>query len=360
MDNSILKEKMLSRSEALWGEDRILALAYRLYAHELIFEDTGSGADLEEIKAMVMKTGPVLEELARLQEEDGSIGASDKEVTCGSRIYLSSVFAGVMCIASRVYANLDPVFSRDIVHAALDAGHYLLVGQYKKEGSDSSDENDSRRVSIMDLGSRDEEITLDEKAAQMWAYAELIRTDIEIRNAYDHSMMAGMPQKMSRQKRYEIRLDELINKCIKDYTDAETGPEKNAVKSEGADGADKNTVTDLFLLTDIAVLLDEDENASDKARDMLYEYLSNLAEGITSASEGEPKTVSDVADIALTVAVLSMQMKLTKDSSSTNNGSDLIKVIEYNVIGDTKKSLTEEEKTQLRARIEKCFSVILG
>lgn len=251
-------------------------LAYSLYRYEF-FEDK---SDIEQVKRFVETTSHKLEELYRTQGDDGSCE--------GENILLSTcIFIAIMCIASRNYDDLDPVFARDLVHEALDAGHYLMVGQFKKEGEQGDDANE--RVLISDMSKNDSKLSRMEILSGIWAYSELLKTDAEIRNAYDHSMMAGMPQKMSRQKRYQIRLHDLLKLYLQMEKESDT----------------KAFCAMEFLACFSALLLNED------------------------SEEGEDE-----------------------------NQSDLIKVIEINVIGKKKKFLTKEEASALEEGIQHCADLL--
>ena len=218
MDYEQIASFLDERADHLSEDERALSTAYRLYAYEVRSSFMHKSMDIEDIRSMVEATSPVLEELYRFWNEEGSIaliGGLFAEGSGRGSLYVTASFAAIMCLASRIYEDLDPVFARDIMHSALEAGHYLMVGQFRsedthEEGALDEPSSDEKRISIEDMRSRDHELSESEVYAQLWAYSELLATDTEVRNAYDHSMMAGMPQKMTRQKRYRIRFKDLL------------------------------------------------------------------------------------------------------------------------------------------------------
>ena len=304
------EEVFLQRADELEKSDKLIALAYKLYAYELFFENQGAEPDMDRIKGMVESTSHIIEDLYH------SFDLEDMQFTeenLNQVIYDTSVFAAIMTLASRVYEVLDPVFSRDLIHAALDAGHFLMVGQFKTKEDD--DKEVPERISIMRMGSNDDKLDKASLEAQMWAFSELLRTDKDVRNAYDHSLMAGMPQKMSRQKRYRIRLSELFGKV--------------------SDGGEES---DLKLFSMLAMLIDEEENAPEEIR-------KNMTDKLIDATGSFSKVYAVVAVLALKVVLL-MNEKLS------GGDSQLIKVIEYNVINNNKKKLSDDEINVIRGSID--------
>ena len=300
-----------------------IAVAYRLYAYELFTSEQGLDGDIEHIKAMVEETSHELEALYQKQIDNGSVGEGEYETV----ITETSVFAALLCIASRIYENLDPVFSRDLIHASLDAAHFLMVGQFKT--GEEADEGQNERVSVMRMNSRDDELSEAALAAQFWAFAELLRTDEDVRNAYDHSLMAGMPQKMSRQKRYKVRLSDLFRRVFNTDNFDELKVNFESGKTDA--------LADYVLFGAIACLLDEKENVSEEIR-------KNLEQLILDYDEMTPKSY-------LVLALLSNLLTLKKDDSIEGGNSQLIKVIEYNVINDNRKKLSDEARQEINRRI---------
>ena len=295
-----------------------LCAALRLYAYELLSDKTGTADDIDKIKSMVEATSHILEKMYQgyESEEAGSLNGADRN-TYNKVIFETSVFIAVMCVGSRVYENLDPVFSRDIMHGALDAAHFLISRQFKEADSEENETND--RDSVMRMSSRDSELDENTIASMAWAFAELLNTDKDIRNAYDHSLMAGMPQKMSRQKRYKLRLSDMARLM--------------------GQGSFDNADNAIMLLTSLIVLLDKDETFSEEVRKPLSDYLFNTADN------------SDER-LSAAIAFLALQNELECDEKLGSGSAQLIKVVEYNVIGANKKKLTEDEKTAIKAHIK--------
>ncbi|SDB55840.1 hypothetical protein [Butyrivibrio sp. INlla16] len=319
MNYEIIQNIFLKKAKVLRDDMEELCNALRLYAYELFSDKTGTADDIDKIKSMVESTSPVLEKL--YQEYEGSELNNLKSINgtaYDETIFDLSVFIAVMCVGSRVYENLDPVFSRDIMHAALDAAHFLMVRQFK-EADDEGDEV-SERNSVILMSSRDDELSEGSIAALLWAYAELLKTDKDMRNAYDHSLMAGMPQKMSRQKRYKLRLSDLIKR----------------LSISGYDKAQNY----IGLLLSTVVLLDSEDTFTDEVKRPLYDML------YAKADEADD-------ELSASVALLSLQNELDSDERLGTGASQLIKVVEYNVIGAGKKKMTEEEKSAIKEHMQR-------
>ncbi len=344
MNKDILEKVFLKKSKEVISKGQLMSAAYRMYGYELWLREALEDDDISHIKKLVEDTSPVLEKIYQLQNDDGSVYFEDESHE--SIICDTAVFAAIMCLASRIYEELDPVFSRDIIHAALDAGHYLMIGQFRKGGSDNGkDENYDARVSIQDMGSKDQELSFSEKCAQMWAFAELLRTDPEIRNAYDHSMMAGMPQRMSRQKRYKIRFSELVEKCI---------------KKESIEDPDNNTGFYYLFFSEIATIFDAGENAPENIASIFINDVFKRADICVNDAKRYNKNGMENAnlnlfgiDLSLVMGVLCAEILLKRNLDEQRRDSDLIKVIEYNVINSTEKKLSDSEKDSLKKNIEK-------
>ncbi|WP_139176162.1 hypothetical protein [Butyrivibrio sp. ob235] len=301
------------------GDMEELCTTVRLYAYELLSDKTGRSDDIGEIRELVETTSPVLEKLYQEYENSELNTLKDTNGKAyDETVFDLSVLIAVMCTGSRVYENLDPVFSRDIMHAALDAAHFLMVRQFKEADDDNSDAGE--RSSVIRMSSRDDELSERTTAAMLWAFAELLKTDKDIRNVYDHSLMAGMPQKMSRQKRYKLRVSDLIKRISFDLSG--------------------NVESSILILLSLVVLSDTEETFSDEVRTKLYEFLYKKAD----ESDDEMTTA---------VAVLALQNELDMDEKANGGASELIKVVEYNVIGAGKKKMTEEEKTAVKEHIKR-------
>ena len=317
MENEKIVELFNKKAELLREASVELSIAYRLYAYELLFGENGS-LDIDKIRSVVEATSHGLEKMYREYEDKelSYIDAKDKD-GYDKTIYEVSVFTAVMCIASRVYDNLVPVFSRDIMHAALDAAHFLMSRQFKE--NDSEEKEATETGSVLRMSSRDDVLSQRTVTSLAWGYAELLKTDKDIRNAYDHSLMAGMPQKMSRQKRYKLRLSDLIKRLSDDSID----DIDNSIK----------------VLLSLTVLLDTEDIFSDEVKKVMSEYLYKMADSLDD-------------EMFLAAAILSLQHELYMDEQIVAKGSQLIKVVEYNVIGGGKKQMSEEEKKRIIAHIE--------
>ena len=308
-----IEDIFLKNAKLLESDMEELCAVIKLYAFELFADKTGRLEDIDKIRDMVEATSPVLEKLYQGYEssELGTLKGT-KGTAYDETIFDLSVFIAVMCTGSRVYENLDPVFSRDIMHAALDAAHFLMTRQFKEADDEGGEANE--RSSVMRMSSRDDELSEGTVAALLWAYAELLKTDKDIRNAHDHSLMAGMPQKMSRQKRYKLRLSDLIKRL-------------------SVNGSDK-AQNYIWLLLSAVVLLDYEDTYTDEVKRPLYDLLYKKAD----ESDDELSKV---------IALLSLQNELDSDERLSSGASQLIKVVEYNVIGAGKKKMTEDEKSAI-------------
>ncbi len=271
-----------------------LAVTYGLY--ELEFSDERNDALAQELR-------DAMEKAFDQQDEDGSVEYD---------LCATSVFAANMCIASRALDEYDPIFARDCIHAALDSGQFLMAAIDK--------------LGLL-RGKDTEGVTTEDKQAIVFAFSELMRTDIEIRNAYDHSMMAGMPQKMSRQKKYKLITDFIGNDEL------------------------YGELSDMLVLTAIAVLLDEEDNATSKTRKTIMDKLSYFTDG---AIEGEILADNKTLYmLSYKIMIDALNMVLQKDKEKREGGdSNLIKVIEYNVI-DNRKHMPDEEIKEIQDRITK-------
>ncbi|WP_408071066.1 hypothetical protein [Butyrivibrio sp. JL13D10] len=285
---------------------RLVNLAYRLYRHELLTKNGVDNFDEAYYRSFVETTSPLIEKLYEEQDEDGSLGQS---------IYRTSLFVGIMCVVSRVYDDLDAIFARDCIHAGLDAAHYLMT--------------DKKDIKLLDLKDR---------YALLWAFTELSHTDIEIKNTYDHSLMAGMPQKMSRQKKYKIFTNELCRNLF-DKTD----------EGKGYD-------FDLMIFAGITILLDMQDVFSDDAVRLTANCIFDFADEIV---KNEFSAESLKKDILLLLAVMAKENILYKDSEIENSSdSQLIKVIEYNVINKKKMKLSNEEINEINNKIQMYLKAI--
>lgn len=310
MNSKLVEKIFVNRINELSCANEIFGAVYRMYLHELLAnEEAGSDFSEEYFKKLVDSTSPVIEKNYEEQDEDGSIKGD---------IFATSLFISLMCITSRVYENLDSIFARDCIHAGLDAAHYLLVN----------------KIDIKTL-------EVEKKSAMLWAFCELSRTDVEIKNAYDHSMMAGMPQKMSRQKKYKMLVNQLSREVFAD---------SNYVVKCGY-----KYNFDLMVLSSMIILLDTEDNFSNEVVDFAQNWLFEMADKIINSDFHVEK---EKQDQVLMIAAFACENILYKDNEIQNGSeSNLIKVIEYNIIGQ-KKKLSETEKNEVNDRLKKYLKTI--
>ncbi|MCR5656457.1 MAG: hypothetical protein K6G06_03245 [Butyrivibrio sp.] len=274
-------------------DDNNEALLYRLFAYETCKKSGDEDICLSED---AQKDKETIEELFDNQTEDGDlVGISVPH------------FVSVMCVSSRVFEDVDPVFSRECMHAALESGLGLLESDATKEDAEGL----------------------------LLAFSELLKTDYEIRNTYDHSLMAGMPQKMSRQKKYKMSLS-------KNFDIAFTCD----------DSAKEYELSDVHILAIISILTDVEENISGNFRNKLENYLFEVCDQIVAGDARVSAIDGTTRRVLVDVAVLSLESKLEKQNSEDNDNSQLIKVIEYNVMQSKPKKLSDEEIDIIKQRIE--------
>ncbi len=298
------------------------SLGYRLYAADKSIEDNSDQSYLNDnAEAYEQMISELLKE-SDDQLDDGSVGGD---------VFRTAVYTANMCIASRVYETVDPIFARDGMHTALDAGRYLMGRLDGKNSQNETSDDSTEKAHIQNETSNDtpEKAPLQDETQEMeavlWAFAELLRTDVEIRNAYDHSMMAGMPQKMSRQKKYKM----IVNRLT-------------------AEVFEKDEMNDLKLLTAIAVLYADSESVPSESIRIISDKLSKYADLILE----EKIEADDAFKNAVVVTTLAAaKLELENDEGDEANGSQLIKVIEYNVLNEKKKKLSEDERNLLTGRI---------
>ncbi|WP_026490762.1 hypothetical protein [Butyrivibrio sp. XPD2002] len=300
MDYRLIVKVLGDRVKNSGNGNELVSCAYKLYMHEFLINDEERTFDEAYFKELVEGTSPVIEKSYEEQDEDGSLGGD---------VFRTSLFAGLMCVTSRVYDDLDSIFARDCIHAGLDAAHFLMVSKLDVKA-----------------------LSHNEKLAMLWAFSELSRTDVEIKNAYDHSMMAGMPQKMSRQKKYKM----LVNELGRELFNSETF-------NECADSEDI-TGLDLLMFSYMIIPVGSDEIFSEEIISLSRKCLFDIADS-NEADKTEP---------AKLFAILAAEYILERDSEIENSSdAQLIKVIEYNVINQKKKKLSPEDKAELEERIVK-------
>ena len=254
-------------------------------------------------------------------------------------------FAAVMSLASRVYAEYDPVFARDAMHCAADAGQWLAkhqdyIGFTNPEGCNTGEYGDESDV--------------DER---LWAFSELLRTDYEIRNEKDHSMMAGMPQKMSRQRLYQLEVLQLLDQCMeKDTADMQKG-----IFSDGFGWSEVQG------LSALAILFDERMTAGGEIMKKISAHLYNKADRLLQIQQengylvamrpqdfvwGSNMVVTNRADLLITAALFA-EREIEMDEAGVNfDQTGLIKVIEYSVHNTQEPvRMTENELADRKRKI---------
>ncbi len=276
------------------GDDS-LALLCRLYSYEIGLEAFARAGEFPE---SIEKDKDTIEGLFDKQDENGDVEGISVPA-----------FIAVMCVASRVFEDLDPIFSRECMHTALESGLGLL------------DMDDERK----------------EAEAMLIAFSELLKTDYEIRNTYDHSLMAGMPQKMSRQKKYKINLSKYFD-CV----------------FNGGDFA--GAISPELALVMISVFSDDEENISAEVREKLENILYYICDKMVSGSLDESDSYDVIESILLNLAISSLEKKLETQNADDDGSSQLIKVIEYNIMQNKKKKLSDEEIKQIQEQIKKYTS----
>ncbi len=342
-----------------------VAVAHLLYAYELFpeaFEETvnipESGNGIPDI---LNECRYELEWMLQMQRGDG--GLYHKQTTfCHApfimpqedqeQLYIFPVssmatgdFAALMCLASRVYKEFDPSFARDCFHAAVEAGMWLL---------ENPDNTDFKNPEGSNTGEYNDEDDTDER---MWAFAELLRTDLEVRNNGDHSLMAGVRNNLSRQARYK--------KALKDAVDTYIAMDvKRMAEGEIVDGFGW---TDCSLFAVTAVLFDRAMTVDVQIRNTLRELLYKKADALVKMQQeagykvamsmidycwGSNMVVNNRAGLFI-LAALSLQEELEMDEKGVSlDPTGLVKVVEYGVIRkDETPSLSEEEKERMREKI---------
>ncbi|WP_026509387.1 hypothetical protein [Butyrivibrio sp. LC3010] len=312
MDYKLIESVFCDAQEKIKDSDMKLCTIVKMYEHELLKEYGAVIFDENYFRKLVENTSPVIEKQYEEQNEDGSIDGD---------IYKTSIFIAMMCVTSRVYDDLDAIFARDCMHAGLDAAHYLLVNK-------------------PDLNQLD----TNEKLAMLWAFSELSKTDKEIKNAYDHSMMAGMPQKMSRQKRYKVIVNDLIHKARELSSDNGTAYD---VYGSGLE---------ILVFSCMTILVDEGDAFFDEAKDVAEKLIFELADEALEKSYDE---LIYSQKILLLIASIIANYILDKDKAlSDGEDSQLIKVIEYKIINKKKNQLSDDEKEVFNKRIIKYIKKI--
>jgi len=314
MDYSIVKKVFDERIKKA-DDDEYLKNANILYRHEFAAEYSSFSGDEGYFRELVENTSSFAGTCFEKQDEDGSMAGNVKE---------TAKACAFMCIVSRVYEDLDPIFARDSVHVALDAAHYLLV-------------------SGIDL----KNLELSEKISMLWAFSELSQTDVEIKNTYDHSLMAGMPQKMSRQKKYKMFVTQILSDVLPSLVSESEDKDYAARALQSIDSADFDMLMNSLLI--ISTI--DDEIFGDETKSKTSKAIFEIADA--QAGDGSDGDTSARSLSSMFGRILAEYLLLKDKEIEESSDSQLIKVIEYNVINNKKKKLSDEDKKILNERIER-------
>jgi endoglucanase len=172
-----------------------LLLAYENYP-EVFTDDVGIPESGNGISDILDETRYELEWLLKMQRKDGGVY---HKVTCKNfpgeimpenetgDLYIMPVsttatgdFAGVMAIASRVYAPIDKAFSDDCLKAAKSAAKYL--------DSTPGDTVGFKNPAGVDTGEYED---VDDTDERFWAYAELFKTTGD--KTYEQALSSNLP-----------------------------------------------------------------------------------------------------------------------------------------------------------------------
>lgn len=301
-----------------------VAVAHMLYAYELFPEAFKESVNIPEsgngIPDILNECRYELDLLSEMQDEDGGVHHKiTTMVFCGfvmpdqdtDEQFLFPVtsmstadFAAVMCIASRVYAEYDPTFSRDCMHQAYLAGQWLMQ---------HPDNTDFRNPEGCNSGEYKDASDIDER---MWAFAELLRTDYDVVNDEDHSMMPSASIKESRKDKYLAYLTANTDLYLNNHTHA-----------DGRSVDDGFGWEDVSSLAATAVIFDPKNNAGEELRQKMTELLCDRADAFVTMQEngcplsmkkqdfvwGSNMVVSNRADIMI---LASLALESDKDPSS--------------------------------------------
>ena len=295
-----------------------VAVAHLLYAYELFpgaFDDNinipESGNGVPDI---LNECRYELEFLSSMQDEDGGVHHKatswtfcgfvmpkddDKEMFVFPVTSLSTAdFAAVMCIASRVYEPYDPDFARSCMHQA------YLAGQWLMEHPDNTDFHDPEGCNT---GEYTDPCDSDER---MWAYAELMRTDYDIRQDMDRSMRTAGSKRESRQEGYR-----------QEFVSALTAYEDSHPRYDGRSVDDGFGWNDVSSFAAIAVIFDPDKRSGEELHDRMTAMLISRADEFAAMQEGgypismkkedfiwgSNMVMSNRADILITAALVLRQ-----------------------------------------------------
>lgn len=342
-----------------------VAAAHMLYAYELFPEAFAEPVNIPEsgngIPDILNECRYELEFLSCMQDEDGGVHHKvTSEVFCGfimpeedksSQVLfpVSSLatadFAALMCIASRVYERYDPAFARDCIHEAYLAGQWLM---------EHPENTDFHNPPGCNTGEYTDTCDLDER---MWAFAELLRTDHEIKQEGDRSMMAAASHRESRQDRYLAQLMLAFDLYEKDHP-----------HSDGRSVDDGFGWQDVSALAAVSVIFDPLNMAGDELRDRMIRMLKTRAESLAVMQEegyplsmlkqdfvwGSSMVVSNRANVLiLTSLALKRRIELSRAGAEVPDTQN-IKVIEltYNDSANGGWRLIDDEISEMELDIE--------
>ncbi|MCR5747972.1 MAG: glycoside hydrolase family 9 protein [Lachnospiraceae bacterium] len=341
-----------------------VTIGHLLYAYELFPEAFTEALNLPEsgngMPDLLNECRYELEFLSAMQEEDGGVHHKvtswtfcgfvmpeddDKEMFVFPVTSMSTAdFAAAMCIASRVYEKYDSNFARDCIHQAYLAGQWLMT---HPDNTDFHDPEGCNTGEYTDPCDRDE---------RMWAFAELMRTDHEVKQDFDRSMMAAASQRESRQDRYRA---EFI-RAYEEYTQSHP-------HYDGRSEDDGFGWQDVSSLAALAVIFDPLNFAGKELREKMENLITDRADSFVKMQEsgypvamkeedfiwGSNMVATNRADVLLT-AVLALKQKIElNERGITPDESQKVKVIElsYRKEEDGRR-LSSEEKNEMAEKIK--------
>ncbi len=339
-----------------------VTVAHMLYAYELFPEafidpvnipETGNG-----MPDILNECRYELDMLSGMQRADGGVyhkatsfvfcdyvmpDKDDMEMIMFPVTSMSTAdFAAVMCIASRVYAEYDPDFARNCIHQAYMAGQWLIA---------NPDNTDFHNPEGCNTGEYTDPSDIDER---MWAFAELLRTDIDVRNGRDRSMMAAASQNETRQDRYLAHLLTEMDLYMEDHP-----------HSDGRSIDDGFGWQDVSALAALAVIFDPDNRAGTELRENMIKMLCERAEAYVLLQKngyplamqkqdfvwGSNMIVSNRANV-LILACLALEQNI--NSYKKENRKDKIKAVELEYHDKEQKNtgMSEDELRSTKLTIK--------
>ena len=259
-----------------------VAVAHMLYAFELFPEAFREPVNIPEsgngIPDILNECRYELDFLSEMQDGDGGVHHkitsmtfcdfimpdedNDEQLLFPVTSMATADFAAVMCIASRVFEKYDPSFSRDCMHQAYLAGQWLM---------NHPENTDFHNPEGCNTGEYTDPSDIDER---IWAFAELLRTDHEVRLEENRSLTAPSARQDSRQDRYLAHLTANIDLYNKDHPHA-----------DGRSVDDGFGWQDVSGLAAISVIFDHENRAGDEIKKRLTELLIERAASFVSMQE---------------------------------------------------------------------------